>query len=119
MVDANGSSGGVPPEFYTVVEGQTRSCIAPSTANFTDFTVAANISNGADVTTCQPWGITIKGGTPKPYTLSLLALNSPVVTNVTMGPNDDVFTYINRADPGTSLIGEGSCSSTPMTRTDG
>jgi hypothetical protein len=48
--------------------------------------------------------MTISGGV-KPYTVTLAALNSPIVTNVTMGTVDDFFTYINRADPGTRLAG--------------
>jgi hypothetical protein len=44
--------------------------------------VVANVTD--TLTTCQPWGLTIKGGTP-PYNLTLAAVNSPVVTNVTMG----------------------------------
>lgn len=36
------------------------------------------------LTTCQPWGIIIKGGVP-PYNVTLAAVNSPIVTNVTMG----------------------------------
>jgi hypothetical protein len=48
--------------------------------------------------------MTIKGGL-QPYVVSLATLDSPVVTNVTLGPLDDVFTYIDRADPNTQLVG--------------
>ncbi len=41
-----------------------------------------------------------------PYTISLAALKSPVVTNVSLGPGNDVLTYVNRADPGTQLLGK-------------
>ena len=41
-----------------------------------------------------------------PYTISLAALASPVVTNVSLGPGNDVLTFIDRADPGTQLLGE-------------
>lgn len=53
--------------------------------------------------TCQPWELRIKGGVP-PYNVTLAALGSPVITNVTVGLGDDIFTYINRADPGTKMI---------------
>ena len=56
------------------------------------------------LTTCQPWGLTIKGG-QKPYFIVLSALNSPVITNATMGAGDDVYTWPNRADPGGQIMG--------------
>nr|GAT54395.1 predicted protein [Mycena chlorophos] len=68
VVDSTGSSGGVPPQTFTVVAGTHRQC-----------------------------------GTP-PYNVTLAAIDSPVVTNVTMGPDDDVFTFIDRANPDTILI---------------
>ncbi len=57
------------------------------------------------INTCEPWGLKVTGGV-KPYQISLAALGSPVVTNVTMGPDDEVFTFIDRADPGQRLMGE-------------
>ena len=53
--------------------------------------------------TCQPWGITAKGGVP-PYTLTIASLGATTL-NVTFPLGHDVFTYINRAYPGTQLIG--------------
>jgi len=100
VVDSQGSSGGVPPNLFTVVAGQTTQCIPPA-SNDPPFTVEANVTD--TLTTCQPWGIKIKGGVP-PYNLTLAAINSPIVTNVTMGPVDDQFTFIDRADPNTQLI---------------
>lgn len=50
-------------------------------------------------------GFQIIGG-KKPYNLTLAAPNSTLITNVTMGPTDDVFTYIDRADPNSGLMGE-------------
>ncbi|KAJ7312404.1 hypothetical protein DFH08DRAFT_654985, partial [Mycena albidolilacea] len=101
VVDSQGSSGGVPPNLFTVVAGQSTQCI-PAASNDPPFTVEANVTD--TLTTCQPWGIKIKGGTP-PYDLTLAAVNSPLVINVTMGPADDQFTFIDRADPNTQLIG--------------
>jgi hypothetical protein len=66
------------------------------------FTVTANVTK--DLQTCQPWGLTVKGGVP-PYTISLASPNSPSVTNVTLPYGDDTFTYINRASPDGQLIG--------------
>jgi hypothetical protein len=61
--------------------GQSTQCI-PAASNDPPFTVEANVTD--TLTTCQPWGIKIKGGTP-PYDLTLAAVNSPLVINVTMG----------------------------------
>ena len=57
------------------------------------------------LTTCEPWGLTMTGG-KKPYHMVIAGTSSPVITNVTMGDNDDVLTYIDRADPNTGLMGE-------------
>jgi hypothetical protein len=98
MLDSNGSTGGVAPTLYGVIAGTDTSCLPSSPTS--QFTVQANVTTS--VKTCQPWGLTIKGGV-QPYNISLVALDSPVVTNVTMGPLDDVFTFIDRADPNTQL----------------
>lgn len=121
MVDSNGSSGGIPPKLYTVVTGQSMNCLVNPTSP-TAFTVTSNLTD--TVTTCQPWGLTIRGGTP-PYVVTLAARNSPIVTNVTLGPLDDAFTYIDRADPDTDLIAAVSdftgrfASGTPLVKTRG
>lgn len=101
VVDANGSAGGIPPNTYTVIAGQTTQCVIPALTS-PSFTVTANVTK--DLQTCQPWGFTVKGGVP-PYNLTLAAPNSPIVTNVTLPYGDDAFTYIDRADPGGKLIG--------------
>lgn len=100
VVDSTGSAGGIPPQLFHVIAGQTTQCvIAPPTTP--EFTVTSNVTDG--LTTCQPWGLSVKGGLP-PYNLTLAAVNSPIVTNVTLPFGDDHFTYINRADPGTQLL---------------
>ncbi|KAJ7610587.1 hypothetical protein DFH06DRAFT_1374513, partial [Mycena polygramma] len=123
VVDSHGNSGGIDPILYTVTAGATTQC-GSQAANQIPFTVTANVTDV--LTTCQPWGLTIHGGTP-PYNLTLAALNASDVTNVTLGPSDSVFTYINRADPGIQLIGA-SCQScrnghwatgSPLVRTQG
>jgi len=67
--------------------------------------ITANVTESA-LNTCQEWGMTITGGTP-PYSVQIMAEDSPVYTNVT-APNteSDRFTYANRADPGRHMIGE-------------
>ena len=45
------------------------------------------------------------GGT-KPYTISIAVVDSEVVTNYTLGQNDDTMTYINRANPNSQMFGE-------------
>lgn len=120
VVDANGSAGGIPPQLYQVVTGQSTSCIQTSTSS--DFTVKANVTD--TLTTCQPWRLSISGGVP-PYNLTLAALNSPNVTNVTLLGTDDAFTYIDRANPDTQLIAGISdltgrwASGTPIVHTQG
>ncbi|KAJ7143982.1 hypothetical protein C8R44DRAFT_564898, partial [Mycena epipterygia] len=80
VVDSEGTTGGIGELLYQV----------------TEFTISANVTD--TLNTCQPWGLTISGGTP-PYNLTLAVLNAPDVTNVTLGANDSVYTYINRAEP--------------------
>jgi len=100
VVDADGSAGGVPPQILTVIPGQTTSCVVtPQTTP--PFTVTANVTD--ELTTCQPWGLTVKGGAP-PYNVTLLQPNSPVVTNVTMPFGLDTFTFIDRANTNNRLV---------------
>ena len=67
--------------------------------------LSANVSN-ADLQTCQPWGMNITGGVP-PYSVQIIADDSPLYTNTTApSVSTDRFTYINRADPGRTMIGE-------------
>ncbi|KAF8645355.1 hypothetical protein AX16_007858 [Volvariella volvacea WC 439] len=122
VIDGNGNPGGIGPSMFTVIAGQTTSCLQTPPSNQEPFTVTSNITDRLE--TCQPWGITVKGGVP-PYNVTLAALNSPVITNVTIGLGDDVFTYINRADPdGTMIAGvvdfQGRwASGTPLVHTYG
>jgi len=99
VIDGNGNPGGLPPAPFTVIAGQSSQCLPPPPNP--DFTVTSNVTDVLN--TCQPWGLRVTGGVP-PYNVTLVALGSPVITNVTIGLGDDIFTYINRADPGTSLM---------------
>ncbi|KAJ7702650.1 hypothetical protein B0H17DRAFT_1042771 [Mycena rosella] len=121
VVDSRGNSGGIDKPLYTVVAGASTQCIFTPAVE-PAFTVTANVTDA--LTTCQPWGLTIQGGTP-PYNITLAALNAPDATNVTLGPDDSVFTYINRADPGTQLLASVSdlngrwATGSPLVRTQG
>ena len=80
------------------------------------FTVASNVTTKVACTTgnaaacapmietCDPWGVTAKGGVP-PYTWTLAQVNSSVITNVTGQGKDDEMVYINRGDVGAIMIG--------------
>ncbi|KAH9848242.1 hypothetical protein C2E23DRAFT_740024 [Lenzites betulinus] len=103
VMDSNGSTAGFPPSFFNVIaasDGKDTSCLIPVPTPST-LRITPNVT--ADLQTCQPWGLTITGGT-KPYSVTLGQLNSGVITNVTMGPLDDVLTYINRASPDEPLV---------------
>ncbi|KAJ7258496.1 hypothetical protein C8J57DRAFT_528442 [Mycena rebaudengoi] len=119
VVDSHGNTGGIATPLYTVTEGATTQCIQSETMVFY---MTANVTDV--LTTCAPWGLTVHGGMP-PYTLTLAALDSSSVTNVTLGPNGSEFTYINRANPGSQLIASVSDSNgrwatgSPMVRTQG
>ncbi|KAJ6553282.1 hypothetical protein B0H19DRAFT_1263678 [Mycena capillaripes] len=98
VVDSQSSSGGVLPNLFTVVAGQSTH---PGASRLRSH-----------------------GGTP-PYGLTLAAVNSSLVINVTMGPADDQFTFIDRADPNTQLIAAISdlngrwAVGTPIVKTNG
>lgn len=119
MVDSQGLFGGQPPALYTVegkrqsynddqrpkyviVDNSPTSCVPTPAAGTPNITITPNFTS--PISTCQPMGMLISGG-QEPYNLTLAALNSPVLTNVTMGLEEDVFTYINRVDPGSQIMG--------------
>lgn len=119
ILDSNGSTGGVSPSLYSItgallvltwnlvshlqLAGSDTSCIPPTPSGSSVAKITPNVTT--TLTTCDPWGLTITGG-KKPYTIVLSALDSPVITNSTMGAEDDVYTYIDRADPNAPLMGE-------------
>lgn len=90
---------------YLVTAGKDTSCLPPlPSQDSTDIpSILPNVTG--TISTCDPWGLQIVGG-QKPYQIALSACDSPVITNVTMGPDDDVFTFIDRADPNGQLMGE-------------
>ncbi|CAA7263779.1 unnamed protein product [Cyclocybe aegerita] len=121
VVDATRSTGGVAPLTYTIIAGNTTSCIATPPQN-PQFRFSANVTG--DLTTCQPWGLSITGGVP-PYTVSIAQPNSFTVTNLSMPAGTDRFTYINRGAPDTQLLAAVSDSTgrwaagTPIVNTKG
>lgn len=98
VLDSVGNSGGTPNNFYTVSAGSDNSCLPP--APTTPFSVKANVTSS--INTCQPWGITVTGGT-KPYIGYIAALNQ-FPTTVKFEQADDALTFINRVAPGTTMM---------------
>ncbi|KAK7018094.1 hypothetical protein VNI00_018374 [Paramarasmius palmivorus] len=120
VVDSQGTAGGTGPQVS--VEAGDPNCTFQNADIPTDFTIVSNATN--DIQTCEPWGIRISGGV-KPYNLTLLPPSSPALTNITMGPTDDGYVYINRASPGSILVAAVSDSTgryahgTPSVNTNG
>ena len=123
VADANGFSGGIENNLFTVTGEHHICCIyaynlkyypldpvdgnpncLPSTPS-TDLMVTANVSTSEQLQTCQLLGLQVTGGT-QPYTVSIAALNSNFTTNVTMDSGHDLLTYINRVTPGSQFAGE-------------
>lgn len=124
-MDGEGNTGGFANSFFDVVgmlslfarpsssdvgtavrsAGASTSCQPPAPKD--PPVVHSNVTTA--INTCDPWGLTVTGGV-KPYNISLAAIRAPVVTNVTMGPGDDVLVYVDRADPGSQILGEHSNS---------
>ncbi|KZS92376.1 hypothetical protein SISNIDRAFT_111531 [Sistotremastrum niveocremeum HHB9708] len=103
IADSLGNTGGVGPQPYPVVDGTSTNC-HPSKED-TDVTLSTDVTA---LTTCDPLVLNLGGG-QTPYTISLVATNAPVVTNVTLGPEDNQYTWINRGTPGSSLLGMQRC----------
>ncbi|KAJ7595332.1 hypothetical protein C8J56DRAFT_775523, partial [Mycena floridula] len=101
MADAKGNSGGIPENSSAVIGHSSTSCIKSSTALST-FLMDVNVTD--ELSTCQPWGMRIAGG-DAPYTVTILSEDSPVLTNVSMDSGQDLYTYINRANPGDRILG--------------
>ncbi|KAL7278105.1 hypothetical protein ACG7TL_008076 [Trametes sanguinea] len=103
VVDSTGSTAGFPSHFYSVIgasPGSDTSCLAPGPTSSTP-RITPNVTSSLE--TCEPWGLTITGGV-KPYNITFGQIASGVITEEQMGPVDDVYTYINRADPNLPLM---------------
>ncbi|KAF8519803.1 hypothetical protein BU17DRAFT_47484 [Hysterangium stoloniferum] len=83
MADANGNAGGVGPKLLTV-------------------TITTNTTDGLQ--TCSFLPLLIKGGT-RPYTITVVPLSLPAVTNVTLDPQFDTYNWLSRITPGQTLLG--------------
>ncbi|KAI0667356.1 hypothetical protein C8Q78DRAFT_374571 [Trametes maxima] len=99
VMDSAGNTGGFSTQVFQSIAGDT-SCLQPAPTAST-LRIVPNVTDSLQ--TCQPWGLNIIGGT-KPYNVTFGQVASGVITNVTMGPEDDVFTFINRAVPGAALM---------------
>lgn len=88
--------------YLTLLPASSNTSCLPAAPSDSIARISPNVTS--TLTTCEPWGLTITNGA-RPYNVIFSALNSPVITNVTMGPEDDVFTYIDRADPNGELLG--------------
>ncbi|EJD00477.1 uncharacterized protein FOMMEDRAFT_90765 [Fomitiporia mediterranea MF3/22] len=100
VADSQGLSGGEAPFIYNVSDGNSSCLPSPPSTNIT---LVANLSTSDPLETCELLGLRVFGG-QKPYIISLAAVNSSVVTNVTLGGNDDVLTWPNRADPNGRIL---------------
>lgn len=98
VLDSQGNLGEIPPNLFSVTNGNTACLPTPPNSNLI---LTTNVTG--TLQTCQPWGLTIAGGTP-PYTVSLASLGSVTVTNATLSPDENLFTYINRANPNGQLL---------------
>ncbi|KAF8888990.1 hypothetical protein BD779DRAFT_1439687, partial [Infundibulicybe gibba] len=120
VIDANGGTGGLPTQTDSFLAGQSTGQCLPPVSN-TVFTLTSNVT-GNVLNTCQPWGLAIDGGVP-PYNITIAALGSQVVTNVTISLKDNFYTYINRVEPGAQLIGTPTtgrwAAGVPLVRTQG
>lgn len=99
VADASGNSGGIPPEIYTVVAGQSKACLLSASTP----TITMKIDEPSELKTCTVLPIHIEGG-QKPYTVTLAVANSSSPSNRTMGSNDDTYEWVNQAAPNSTFI---------------
>ncbi|THH14744.1 hypothetical protein EW146_g5621 [Bondarzewia mesenterica] len=97
VVDSAGNSGGVASSAFTVKDGSS-SCLPAVPMSLPQ--VNANVTK--DLNTCEPLGLFMGGGVP-PYTVSIAQMGG-FVTNVTLGPQDNMYTWINQASPNSELL---------------
>ncbi|KAJ7775944.1 hypothetical protein DFH07DRAFT_711319, partial [Mycena maculata] len=116
VVDSKGNSGGIDAPLYTVTDGSNTQCNA-NPAVEPPFTITANVTDVLN--TCEPWGLTIQGGSP-PYNLTIAVMNSADVMNVTLGPKA-TYTYVNQINAPAQIIGKNGrwATGSPFVRTQG
>jgi hypothetical protein len=99
IADANGNSGGVPPEIYTVVSGQSTACLPAASTP----AVTMKIDEPSALTTCTVLPIHIEGG-QKPYTVTLAIADLVAPSNRTLGISDDTFEWVNQLAPNSRFL---------------
>jgi hypothetical protein len=129
VVDSQHNTGGVDTKVYVSNDGPSSDCIkqdpAPSKDDKNAFTISANVTVPSRISTCDPWAVTVQGGT-YPYDFTLVAINSSAVTNVSsVARGDDTLVWIDRAAPNGQLLVAASDSTgkyaygTPLVYTQG
>jgi hypothetical protein len=98
IADANGNSGGLAEQAYTVVAGSTACLTSPSTP-----VVTMRIDEPSSLTTCSLLPIHIDGG-QKPYIVTSAAVNASFPTNKTLGSDHDTYELLNQMPPNSQLI---------------
>lgn len=86
-----------------VIAGETTKCVVTPAKPDPPFTLTADVTGR--LAACQPLGIQVSGGTP-PYTITLAETNTPLVTNVSMSFDTEIFNYPHRAVPDAMLVGK-------------
>ena len=99
IADANGNSGGVPPEIYTVQSGQSKACLRSASTP----AVTMRIDEPSALLTCSVFPIHIEGG-QKPYSVTLAVADSSAPSNRTMGSDHDTYEWVNQSAPNSSFV---------------
>ena len=86
----------------SIIAGSDASCLPTLPPSSSLAVIQSNVTG--TLQSCQPWGLKITGG-QKPYSVVLPATQSNV-TVITLGQEDDTLTYINRAPPNSTFVGE-------------
>lgn len=99
IADANGNSGGVPPLVYTVAPGDSTACLRTSSTP----SIQVDFDSANTLATCDTVPLHITGGT-KPYTVTIAITDAFAPINATMGPQDDLYEWVNVAAPNSQLV---------------
>jgi len=102
MFDSVGNSGGVLFDTYTIAgekTGANASCISTSPPVIT---VKSNVTS-SQIKTCDTVQLSISGGN-QPYSVSIAETNAQAPTNVSVGTNNDIYSWVNNLSPGNNVI---------------
>lgn len=97
IVDSKGNSVGNPAEYDIVKTNGSTACL-PTTPEATQTPLSAAINLLTDPQPCSPMVMNIKSG-QKPYIVTVVPVGSTAATNITMGLNDDVLSWVNILPP--------------------